>query len=103
MDVTVEVRPRPGTDGDLTGHRLIEALRDRARELSAAITETAAEISSGFPDLNTHPSSAKPWQMDEVTVRFELDLEAEHGIVVSRLKATACFEATIKFRRTTGK
>jgi len=99
-EIQVCVVPPPGRAGELAG----EPLRcSRSSRIASTNSVRASARSHGgygrgwTVDLAEERPSA--WQLDEVAVSFSVDLEAEAGVVVAKVKTTAGFEVELKWTR----
>ena len=99
QEILVEVRPRIGTAGDLKpAPPKLESLQDRLGEISATLKMLSMTIGDNLDDLY----QAKPdsdYRIEEIELKLNIDLESETGIVIARFKASAGFEASLKWKR----
>jgi hypothetical protein len=99
LSVYVEVRPDPNNAGNLVGHTTLEKFKERVHELGASLGDIANQLRDQLEhQLQDHAES--DWQLDEIGLKFSLDLEAEAGVVVARASTTAGFEASLSWKRT---
>lgn len=97
VDIKVEVRPSGRTAGDLAGRNITESLTSRLDDVSDAVVAIAEKLKERLaPALRHEPDS---WALDQVSMTFSLDLEAEAGVIVSRLSTTAGFEVELSWSK----
>jgi hypothetical protein len=97
--VYVEVRPDPDLAGNLGGNTTLEKFQDRVHELGASL----GNIANGLRDQleqQMHDRPERDWQLDEIGLKFSLDLEAAAGVIMARASTTAGFEASLSWKRT---
>ena len=100
LDVYVEVRPDPEAAGDLAGRTLTEKFKERVHELGASLGDIANELRDQL-EQQLREQDEHGWHLEEIELRFSLDLEAEAGVVVARAATTAGFEASLSWKRHT--
>jgi hypothetical protein len=93
--ILVEVRPT-GEAGDLTGQPAIpENFINRVDEIGQSLQEIADRLSQHLDHFEKREST---WRLDQVELKFSLDLEAEAGVVIAKAKTTAGFEASLSWK-----
>jgi hypothetical protein len=97
-DIRVEVLPDPRYAGQLGPADLVERFADRAGELGAAIGAVAQRLRTGL-EQQIGAASSDTWEVSEVSVEIALNLEAETGVVISKAKTGAAFNATLTWTR----
>jgi hypothetical protein len=97
-DIRVEVVPPPGQIGDLGPGDLVDKFSGRAAELGNALAGVAAELRHSFESRIAEPPGGQ-WTLAEVSVQMSINLEAEAGVIISRAKAGAAFQATLTWSR----
>jgi hypothetical protein len=97
-EIQVRVVPPPERVGELAGETLLEKFENRVDELGESIGEIADRLRARL-DINLAEEKPAAWKLDEVAVSFSLDLEAEAGVVVAKVKTTAGFEVALKWTR----
>ncbi len=99
-EIMVQVVPTAGAAGEIGGPRVPEKFAARVKELGASIADVANELRQELErNIATQPDTE--WTLDEVALAFSLDLEAEAGVVITKAKTTAGFEATLTWKRKT--
>jgi Trypsin-co-occurring domain 1 len=98
-EILVEVRPKNSrTAGELSPKPAIpEPLEKRLTELCEALKKLAVQIGDGLDELSAQ--NEKSFQVDEIEIKVNIDLESEAGVIIARAKASAGFEASIKWKR----
>lgn len=96
-DLLVEVRPNFETGGDLAPSLLTEKLASRLDEVGDAILKIADKLKKRLDEEPNEVGTG--WQLDTVDVTMSLDLEAESGVIVSRVAASAGFEVSLTWSR----
>ncbi|MEV6344361.1 CU044_2847 family protein [Actinoplanes sp. NPDC051851] len=96
-EIRVEVVPKSGRPGDLRAGALTESLLDRVEELGDSIMEVARGLRRRIDD-DTDPELGT-LRLNEVSLTFSIDLEAEAGVIVSRASAGAGFEVALTWSR----
>jgi Trypsin-co-occurring domain 1 len=97
--ILVEVRPT-GEVGDLAGEPPIpEAFMNRVDEIGQSLQEIADRLSQHLDKFEKRETT---WRLDQVELKFSLDLEAAAGIVIARAKTTAGFEASLSWKSGSG-
>lgn len=91
VDIHVEVVPAPDRRGDLAAP-LVERLSDRIDDVTAAVDAIAERVAARFDRLR---KARGDWALEEVSMEFSLDLEAEAGVLVARATTTAAFAVTL--------
>jgi hypothetical protein len=97
-EIRVEVVPPPGEVGDLGPGDLVDKFSGRAAELGRALASVAAELRQSFESRIAEPPGGQ-WALAEVSVQMSINLEAEAGVIISRAKAGAAFQATLTWSR----
>jgi hypothetical protein len=97
-EIYIRVVPTPGREGDLGGPPLFERFEQRVDELGASIGNIARRLRTRLDSELDDPQSPV-WNLDEVSLSFSLDLEAEAGVVVAKAKTHAGFEVNLKWAR----
>ena len=97
-EIRVEVVPPPGQVGDLGPGDLVDKFSGRAAELGSALAAVAAELRHSFESQIAEPPGGQ-WALAEVSVQMSINLEAEAGVIISRARAGAAFQATLTWSR----
>lgn len=97
-EIVVRVVPPPERAGELAGATLTERFTDRVDELGESIGEIARRLRSRL-DTDLADEKEAAWKLDEVTLAFSLDLEAEAGVVVAKAKTSAGFEVALTWTK----
>jgi hypothetical protein len=84
-----EVSPRPAVP---------ERLAKRLGDLTETLNELSTKIGEGLEELSAKPAGGG-FRVDEIEVKVNIDLESEAGVVIARAKASAGFEASIRWKR----
>lgn len=100
LNVYVEVRPDPYGAGDLAGKTPKEKFTERVRELGAGLGDIANQLRDQL-ERQLREQEERGWRLEEIGLRFALDLEAEGGVIVARAGTTAGFEASLSWKRQT--
>ncbi len=98
-EILVEVVERDTTPGQELGpvSVVFASFSERADEVAKTLSDVANKIRAG---LDTATGAvANGWHVDAVEVKFSLDLEAEAGVIITRAKTSAGFEATITWKK----
>ncbi|GGL92375.1 hypothetical protein GCM10010129_40120 [Streptomyces fumigatiscleroticus] len=99
----MEVRPDPRRAGDLgAGRTLAERFQARAEELGAAIGSVAERIRSSLEQRLTERPAAG-WSLGEVGLEFSVSLEAESGVLISKVSSGATFQVSLTWSRVPGR
>jgi hypothetical protein len=101
-EILVEVRPPIG-DGNLgfvATQPLIKPLVDRVDDITEALKEISSRVGEGLSGFAQH--TTRNFFVDEIELKFSIDLEAEAGAIIARTKAGAGFEATLRWKRNPG-
>lgn len=96
--IRVEVVPPPGQVGDLGPGDLVDKFSSRASELGSALAAVAAELRNSFESRIAEPPGGQ-WALAEVSVQMSINLEVEAGVIISKAKAGAAFQATLTWSR----
>jgi hypothetical protein len=99
--IHVEVRPRTNDDDENLAAApppIPELLKNRIDELGASIAEIATKLRTRIDTIESTAETGN-WALSEVSLQFSLDLGSEVGVIVARAKATAGFEAELKWSR----
>jgi hypothetical protein len=100
-EILVEVRPKMSSRqaGEVSPKPAIpELLENRLSDLTATLNELSVKIGEGLDELSAKPAG-RGFRVDEIELKVNIDLESEAGVVIARAKASAGFEASIKWRR----
>ncbi len=101
-EVLVEVVPRAAPSGDLrkSGPAVPEDFDRRAGELITATLEIAEQLRA---KLDAEPEALAPtaagWGLREVDLQFGLTLQAESGVIVAKVGASATFQVTLTWKK----
>ena len=87
LEIQVPVAADPTKEGDLASGRVLEDLRKRVGEIAEALTEIDSAIGERLTSVGQSGTS--------ITVKLGLTLQAESGIVVSKVSAAATFEVSM--------
>jgi hypothetical protein len=103
MAIEVLVETRPDASGDLAARpRLPEALSARIDEVADAVLQVTSSLKQRLDgNLDREPEPGR-WHLGEVEMTFSLDLEAEAGVVISRISTSAGFEVKLTWSRPLG-
>jgi len=97
VDIRVEVRPN-ATAGDLSRRAAKpEELLARLNDLADSLQCIAAKMSARFSEFEGPPQ--RDWHLDEIELKFSIDLEAEAGVIIARASTTAGFEAKLAWKK----
>ncbi len=69
---------------------------ERVNELGDSLNEIAAALRERLHELAAREGG---WDLDQVTLAFSLDLQAEAGVIVARASSRAGFQATLTWTR----
>jgi hypothetical protein len=100
-EILVQVVPRPSEAGELSRGTITERFGDRVAELGESLGEIANALRQQL-DETLHADNNPGWALDEVTLNFSLDLEAEAGMVLAKGKTSAGFEVSLTWKRRAG-
>jgi hypothetical protein len=95
--IQVQVAPSAKLAGQLRGGTVVESFQARVAELGAGLGEIANDLREQLEE--TLREAKEGWSLDEVSLSFSLDLEAEAGVVIAKGKTAAGFEATLTWKR----
>jgi hypothetical protein len=114
-EILVDVRPVV-TTGDISRRHpvLPEAFTARAGEITATIAEVAGKLRDSLDAeaakaeasaAREQPAGEKAaaWCLDAVELAFELSLQAEAGVVITKAATEATFRVTLTWTRGDGK
>ena len=94
----VEVVPRTSKSGDLAPRiPTPELFNDRIDEIGDSIGEIAIKLRDRL-ERALPPQPQPRWGLDEIELKFSLDLESEAGVIVARASAKAGFEVTLTWK-----
>jgi hypothetical protein len=79
------------------GPQRLPDFRERAQELGDALNDVAAALRGRLHELGARGEDG--WDLDEVSLKFSLDLQAEAGVIVARASTKAGFEAALTWKR----
>lgn len=99
-EIYVEVVPDPGYAGDLSPSQLVDKFSGRVGELGRALVSVATQLRDTFESQLAEPTDGR-WGLGEVSLQMSINLEAEAGVIISRAKAGAAFQATLTWSRRT--
>jgi hypothetical protein len=71
----------------------------RAQELGDALNDVAATLRGRLRELGARAEDG--WDLEQVSLTFSLDLQAEGGVIVARASTKAGFQAALTWRRAT--
>ncbi len=97
-EVLVEVVPAAGQVGDLGPADLVERAGRRVGELGTALAALADDL-RGTLDRQLRDSDDSTWALTSLSLQLSINLEAEAGIVISRARTGAAFQATLTWSR----
>ena len=97
-EIYVEVVPHPGRVGDLSPADLMDKFSNRVAELGQALATVASRLRQTLDSRLAEPEESK-WALSDVSLQMSINLEAEGGVVISRLKTGAAFQATLTWTR----
>ena len=98
VEIQVEVVPSVGQIGDLSPADLVDRFSARAGELGRALADVASELRESLEAQLSEPTEGR-WPLQEVSLQLSINLETEAGIIISRAKTGAAFQATLKWSR----
>ena len=96
--IHVEVIPAPGSAGDLSPSDLVDRFSGRVGELGAALAAVASELRESLENRLVEPADGA-WALDDVSLQISINLQAEVGVIITRAKTGAAFQATLKWSR----
>jgi hypothetical protein len=79
------------------GPKRLPDFRARAQELGDALNDVAAALRGRLHELGAKGEDG--WDLDEVSLTFSLDLQAEAGVIVARASTKAGFQAALSWKR----
>jgi hypothetical protein len=98
-EITVQVVPAEAAEAELMfgigGDR--PQFQDRVDELGDSLNEIAQRLRTRLPELAREANPS--WDLDEVSLTFSLDLQAEAGVILARASSKAGFQATLTWKR----
>jgi hypothetical protein len=97
-EIHVEVVPDPSVAGDLSPADLVDRFSRRVGELGRALATVASQLRETFEDQLAEPVGGH-WGLAEVSLQLSINLEAEAGVIISRAKTGAAFQATLTWSR----
>jgi hypothetical protein len=100
-EILVQVVPSPSQAGELSRGTITERFGDRVAELGESLGEIANGLRQQL-DRTLHAENSPGWGLEEVTLNFSLDLEAETGMVLVKGKTTAGFDVSLTWKRRSG-
>jgi hypothetical protein len=95
-EIKVEVVPQEAPGEELGPGRVRPDFAGRVNELGDALNDVAAALRERLHELSVRESG---WDLDQVTLAFSLDLQAEAGVIVARASSRAGFQATLTWTR----
>jgi hypothetical protein len=98
-DIHVEVVAPPGLAGDLGPSDLVDRFSSRVGELGRALATVASQLRRTLESQLAAEQDDERWGLTEVSLEMSINLEAEAGIVISRAKTGAAFQATLTWSR----
>jgi hypothetical protein len=96
-DIKVQVVPAESAGAELWPGATRPDFNDRVDELGDSLNDIAERLRARLPDLQRN--AAVGWDLDEVSLSFSLDLQAEAGVIVARASSKAGFQATLTWKR----
>lgn len=69
----------------------------RAAELGDALNDIAEQLGKRLGELESEAEAR--WGLDQVTLTFSLDLQAEAGVILARASSKAGFQAALTWNR----
>jgi hypothetical protein len=78
------------------GPKRLPDFRSRAQELGDALNDVAAALRGRLHELGERAEEG--WDLDEVSLKFSLDLQADAGVIVARASTKAGFEASLTWK-----
>lgn len=97
--IYVEVLPAADSSGELSFQsRIRENFEDRAKELAESLAEIATAFRSRL-DHSLNQGTELTWPLQEIELKFSIDLQAQAGVVLAKASTTAGFEATLTWKR----
>ncbi|MEU6325299.1 CU044_2847 family protein [Streptomyces sp. NPDC047009] len=97
-EIYVEVVPHPGLAGDLSPADLVDRFSNRVSELGGALAAVASRLRQTLDSQLEEPAGSS-WALADVSLQMSINLEAEAGVVISRAKTGAAFQATLTWKR----
>jgi Trypsin-co-occurring domain 1 len=79
------------------GPKRLPNFSERAKELGDSLNEVAAALRGRLHELGTKGEDG--WDLEQVSLSFSLDLQAEAGVIVARASTKAGFQAALTWKR----
>jgi indole-3-glycerol phosphate synthase len=96
--ILVEVKA-PSGSGDLTRKAFApEDFGRRADEVAESLAVVADRFQEHLEEAADIQRPRKAWVLEDVQVRFALDLQAEAGVIIARTSASATFEVALTWK-----
>lgn len=96
-DVKVKVTSEGGEELTWPRGKPLPSFADRADELGDSLNEIAERLRGRLHELERQPRDE--WDLDQVSLTFSLDLQADAGVIVARASTKAGFQATLTWKR----
>jgi hypothetical protein len=93
--ISIEVRQPDTGQASLVGGQT-KQFQKRIRDLGESLNTIASDLSEYLHALGERQ---REWDLDEVTLGFSLDLQADAGVVIGRVSSKAGFQATMSWKR----
>lgn len=97
-EIHVEVVPHPDSAGDLSPADLVDRFSGRVGELGRALGTVALKLRENLEVQLNEPVDGN-WELSDVSLQVSINLEAEAGVIISRARTGAAFQATLKWSR----
>ena len=100
-EIYVAVLPPKATAGDLS-HKIAmpELSANRVEEIGDSLAEIANKLRGKLErTISVEPTNG--WKLEEVELKFTLDLRSEVGVVIARGSVGAGFEASLTWKAAT--
>jgi hypothetical protein len=98
-DIRVEVVHGFDSDYQELGGDLSERFEQRADELMESIRTIAAAARARLATNDSDEAPLGAWETSSVEMSFGINLEAEGGVIIGKVKAGCAFTVTLTFQR----
>jgi hypothetical protein len=79
------------------GFKRLPNFGDKVQELGDALNEVAAALRGRLHELGARAEDG--WDLEQVSLTFSLDLQAEGGVILARASTKAGFQAALTWTR----